>query len=243
MLQDRLLLKDRFDSVRRLASGPNSLQGSLALTVAGLLLVAILVLAFSAVGLLRKQAEQQALVRTQLAGVAAREELRRVEEDAPDLGAIARGATRRWCGCCARWQPGAARSSSSDATASTAGLSACAVTRRAPSVVLASTRPGAATGPRCSNAVSEQGEHFMFAPPEVARGLIGATAQVPNLVETRVVVLQLPRRPAGGKADRAPPAIEVRLRAPVEMAGRRGPGAQVRALDGTHDGRARRRAH
>ena len=94
MLQDRLLLKDRFDSVRRLASGPNSLQGSLVLTVAGLLLVAILVLAFSAVGLLRKQAEQQALVRTQLAGVAAREALRGVEEDAQTSARLLAGDPR-----------------------------------------------------------------------------------------------------------------------------------------------------
>ncbi len=164
MLQDRLLLKDRFDSVRRLASGPKSLQGSLALTVAGLLLVAILVLAFSAVGLLRKQAEQQALVRTQLAGVAAREELRRVEEDAqtsarllaarPTLVRLVRDGNReqlelflrRYC--------------------DTAGLNACAVTA-GPSVVLASTRPGLDWAALLES-VSEQGEHFMFAPPEVA---------------------------------------------------------------------------
>jgi len=206
LLQDRLLLKDRFDSVRRLASGPNSLQGSLALTVAGLLLVAILVLAFSAVGLLRKQAEQQALVRTQLAGVAAREELRRVGEDVqtsarllaarPTLVRLVRDGNqvqlelflRRYCG--------------------TAGLSACAVTA-GPSVVLASTRPGLDWA-ALLNAVSEQGEHFMFAPPEVARGLIGATAQVPNLVETRVVVLSFLDDRLAAKLTEAA-GIEVRL--------------------------------
>jgi len=75
------VLRDSVDSLRRLATGPKSLQGSLVLTVAGLLLAAILVLAYSAIGLLRNQADQQALVRTQLAGVAAREELRRIEED------------------------------------------------------------------------------------------------------------------------------------------------------------------
>jgi signal transduction histidine kinase len=206
LLQDRLLLKDRFDSVRRLASGPNSLQGSLALTVAGLLLIAILVLAISAVGLLRKQADQQALVRTQLAGVAAREELRRVEEDAqtsarllaarPTLVRLVRDGNqeqlelflRRYC--------------------STAGLNACAVTA-GPSVVLASTRPGFDWA-ALLEAVSEQGEHFMFAPPEVAGGLIGATAQIPNLVETRVVVLRFLDDRLAAKLTEAA-GIEVRL--------------------------------
>ncbi len=206
MLQDRLLLKDRFDSVRRLASGPNSLQGSLALTVAGLLLVAILMLAFSAFELLRKQAEQQAMVRTQFAGIAAREELRRVEEDTqtlarllaarPTLVRLVRDGNqeqlelflRRYC--------------------DTAGLNACAVTA-GPSVVLASTRPGLDWA-ALLDVVSEQGEHFMFAPPEVARGLIGATAQVPNLVETRVVVLRFLDDRLAAKLTKAA-GIEVRL--------------------------------
>ncbi len=73
--------KDWLNSLRRLVLGPQSLERTLALTLGGLVLAAILVLAISAVGLLRKQAEQQALARVQLAGVAAREEIRRHGEE------------------------------------------------------------------------------------------------------------------------------------------------------------------
>ena len=75
------MLNDWMASLRRLAAGPATLERTLTLTLGGLVLAAILVLAISAVGLLRKQAEQQAIARVQLAGVAAREELRRLSED------------------------------------------------------------------------------------------------------------------------------------------------------------------
>ena len=152
------MLRDSVDSLRRLATGPKSLQGSLALTVAGLLLAAILVLAYSAVGLLRKQADQQALVRTQLAGIAAREELRRVEEDTqtvvrllaarPTLARLVRDGNRaqlelflkRYC--------------------SVAGMSGCAVAAADGAVLGAnSATPGWTS---LLEAVSEQGEHFLF---------------------------------------------------------------------------------
>ena len=180
------MLRDSVDSLRRLATGPKSLQGSLVLTVGGLLLAAILVLAYSAVGLLRKQADQQALVRTQLAGVAAREELRRVEEDTqtvvrllatrPTLARLVREGNRsqlelflkRYC--------------------TVAGMSACAVVAPGPAVLGASTTSLDWT--ELLEAVSEQGDHFMFAPPEVTGGLVGATALLPNLADTRVVVLR-----------------------------------------------------
>ena len=74
-------LSEWWASLRRLSAGPATLERTLTLTLGGLVLAAILVLAFSAVGLLRKQAEQQAVSRVQLAGVAAREELRRQSED------------------------------------------------------------------------------------------------------------------------------------------------------------------
>ena len=180
------MLRDSVDSLRRLATGPKSLQGSLVLTVGGLLLAAILVLAYSAVGLLRKQADQQALVRTQLAGVAAREELRRVEEDTqtivrllaarPTLARLVREGNRpqlelflkRYC--------------------NVAGMSACAVVAPGPVVLGASST--SLNWTELLEAVSEQGDHFMFAPPEVTGGLVGATAPVPNFADTRVVVLR-----------------------------------------------------
>ena len=48
--------------------GRQSLERTLALTLGGLVLAAILVLAISAVGLLRKQAEQQALAQRAVGG-------------------------------------------------------------------------------------------------------------------------------------------------------------------------------
>lgn len=180
------MLRHGVDNLRRLASGPKSLQGSLALTVSGLLLAAILVLAYSAVGLLRKQAEQQALVRTQLAGVAAREELRRIEEDAqtaarllaarPTLVRLVRDGNREQLDLYLR------------RNCPVAGMSACAVVA-GDSVELGSTRAGFDWA-GLLDAVSEQGEHFVFAPPSEPGGLIGATAPIPNLAATRIVVLR-----------------------------------------------------
>ena len=94
------MFKDWIEALRHLVRGPKSLERSLTLTVGGLLLASIVVLAASAVGLLRKQAEQHALARVQLAGVGAREEVRRVGEDtvtaARVLAAPAGGDRVRW---------------------------------------------------------------------------------------------------------------------------------------------------
>jgi signal transduction histidine kinase len=179
-------LRDWLNSLKRLVTGPKSLERTLALTVGGLLLTAILVLAYSAVGLLRQQAEQQAMARVQLAGVAAREELRRIGEDSltsskslasrPGLQRLIRSGNREQLELFLR------RSCES------AGQSACAVVVGS-SDVLGSSLPGIAWS-ELLDAVSEQGEHFMFAPPGVPDGLLGAFAPVPNLVDTRVVVLR-----------------------------------------------------
>jgi len=173
------------DALRHLVSGPKSLERSLALTVGGLLLASIVVLAFSAVGLLRKQAEQQALSRVQLAGISAREELRRVGEDTltaarglaarPSLALLIREGGREQLELFLR------RSCSSS------GMSACAVVVGR-TAVLASTTPAVAWTSLLERTV-EQGEHFALAPADVPDGLQGATALVPNLVDTRVVVL------------------------------------------------------
>ncbi|HSW33918.1 MAG TPA: hypothetical protein VLH36_09930, partial [Steroidobacteraceae bacterium] len=74
--------KERVAGLRRLLTGPMSFARSLALTIGGLLLIAILALAIGGTGLLREQAEEQALAQVQLAGVAARDEIRRYSEDA-----------------------------------------------------------------------------------------------------------------------------------------------------------------
>ncbi len=201
------MLRDGLNRLRRLAAGPRSLEHSLTLTVGGLLLAAILVLATSAVGLLRKQAEQQALVRTQLAGITAREELRRLEEDTqtsarllaarPTLARLAQGGEReqlelflrRFC--------------------DVAGLNACAVLAGPDDAVLAATRPDLGWAVLLDD-VAEQGEHFMFAPPGVPEGLIGAVQPVPGQVGLRVVVLRfLDRRIAQRLSEAA--GLEVRV--------------------------------
>jgi signal transduction histidine kinase/HAMP domain-containing protein len=179
------LLKDWMASLRRLAAGPATLERTLTLTLGGLVLAAILVLAISAVGLLHKQAEQEAIARVQLAGVAAREELRRLSEDTltttrvladrQPLQRLIRAGSREQTELFLRRSCGALN------------LGACAVI--VGTNVIASTGRNVAWN-ETLEAVTEQGERFMLAPSWQPDGLIGAAALVPNLVETRVVALR-----------------------------------------------------
>jgi signal transduction histidine kinase len=179
------LLKDWMASLRRLAAGPATLERTLTLTLGGLVLAAILVLAFSAVGLLHKQAEQQAIARVQLAGVAAREELRRLSEDTltttrvladrQPLQRLIRAGSREQTELFLRRTCGALN------------LGACAVIV-GPNVI-ASTGRNVAWN-ETLEAATDQGERFMLAPAWQPDGLIGAAALVPNLIETRVVALR-----------------------------------------------------
>ena len=68
--------------LQRALGRERSFATTLALTIGGLLLLAIIALSAGGVGLLRKQAQEQALARVQLAGVNARDELRRRSEEA-----------------------------------------------------------------------------------------------------------------------------------------------------------------
>ncbi len=179
------MLKDWMASLRRLAAGPATLERTLTLTLGGLVLAAILVLAISAVGLLHKQAEQQAIARVQLAGVAAREELRRLSEDTltttrvladrQPLQRLIRAGNREQTELFLRRTCGALN------------LGACAVIV-GPNVI-ASTGRNVAWN-ETLEATADQGERFMLAPAWQPDGLIGATALVPNFVETRVVALR-----------------------------------------------------
>ena len=179
------LLREWMASLRRLVAGPATLERTLTLTLGGLVLAAILVLAISAVGLLRKQAEQQAVARVQLAGVAAREELRRLSEDTltttrvlasrQPLQRLIRAGNREQTELFLR------------RTCSALNLEACAVL--VGSNVIAGTRVGV-NWSETLEAASDQGERFMLAPAWQPDGLIGATALVPNFVETRVVALR-----------------------------------------------------
>ncbi|HVN43368.1 MAG TPA: ATP-binding protein [Steroidobacteraceae bacterium] len=171
---------------RRALREPQSLRRSLALTVGGLVLLAIVVLAMSAVELLRKQAEQQALARVQLAGVTARDELRRLGEDALTAARVvaARPALQRLVREGDREQLELVLRRSCELT----GMSACAITDGA-QLVLGATR-GDLDWPGLLDTAAEQGERFMLAPATVPDGLQGATATVPGLPGARVVVLR-----------------------------------------------------
>jgi signal transduction histidine kinase len=189
----------------RFLSRPVSFARLLALTIGGLLLVAIVALALGGIGLLREQAEEQALASVKLAGVAARDEIRRYSDDAltsarllagrPSLVRLARAGQRepleffvhRFC--------------------ETAGLSACAIV--AGDTVLAAA-PGRFRWDELAEPIQEQGERFLLAPASAPDGLLGATADVPALPGTRVVVLRMfDRRLATALGERV--GMEVRL--------------------------------
>ena len=184
-------LKDWLNSLRRLVLGPQSLERTLALTLGGLVLAAILVLAISAVGLLRKQAEQQALARVQLAGVAAREEIRRHGEEhlTATRGLATRTPLQRLirAGNRARLElflrracaaPGAHSARCWPAPPSSAALK--------PGIVWEDTL----------DASKDQGDRFLLAPAWQPDGLEGAIAPVPNLVDTNAHCAELFRREA-----------------------------------------------
>jgi signal transduction histidine kinase len=196
--------EDRTIGLRRFPDGQVSLGRTLALTIGGLLLVSIVVLALGGIGLLREQAQVQALARVQLAGVSARDELRRRSEDAltsarllsnrPTLLRLVREGNpeqldfflHRFC--------------------ETGGLDACAVV--AGDTVLAATGPF--RWDELSGPVAEQGERFLCATPSAPGGVLGAAAELPSQSGTRVVVLRyFDRRLATALAERA--GIEVRL--------------------------------
>ncbi len=174
-----------FNRLRQVFAGPNSFARTLALTIGGLLLVAIMALALGAMGLLREQAEDHALARVQLAGVAARDEIRRYSEDAlgsarllagrPTLVRLIRGGQsgplefflRRFC--------------------ETDGFDVCAVVGGG--TVLA-TAPGPFRWDELAGPIAEQGERFFVAPASAPDGLLGAMADVLELPGVKVVVLR-----------------------------------------------------
>jgi signal transduction histidine kinase len=174
----------RAAGIRR-SAGPPTLARSLALTIGGLLLLAVVALATSAIGLLRDQAEEEALSRTQLAGISARDELRRYSEDAltaarvlasrPTLLRLAqRGETvqlelfvRRYC--------------------ETAAFDACALVVDGRVVAAA---PESFSWDEFAEPAAEQGEQFLAAPASAPDGVLGATAEVPGLAGARTVVLR-----------------------------------------------------
>ena len=195
----------RYAGLRAFLSGPVSLGRTLALTLGGLLLLSILALALGGAGLLREQAEEQALSRVQLAGIGARDEIRRYGDSAltsarllasrPTLARLARAGqpgqleffVRRYC--------------------ETAGFDTCAILDE--DRVLAAA-PGRLRWDELAEPVEEQGERFLVAPASAPAGLLGATAPVPALPGLRVVVVRyFDRRLAGELGERV--GMDVRL--------------------------------
>ena len=178
-------IRDGWASLRRLVAGPATLERTLTLTLGGLVLAAILTLAFSAVGLLRKQAEQQAIAQVRYAGVAAREELRRLGEDTLTTARVL--AARQPLQRLIRAGNRAQTELFLRRTCKALNLEACAVIVGAN--VIASTGEGVVWA-ETLEASADQGERFMLAPAWQPDGLIGALGVVPNYVDTRVVTLQ-----------------------------------------------------
>jgi signal transduction histidine kinase len=181
-MADPELLDDR---PRRLRGPPMTLGRLLAFVLGGLAVAATAIVAWSAMGLLREQAEEQALANVQVAVLAARDEIRRSSEDAltsarllaarPTLHRLVRENqtgqleqfVRRWC--------------------ESSGLDACAVL--AGPVVIAQVGPPMPWS-SLAELASEQGERFMAAPPQAPGGLLGATAAVPGAPGVSVFVLR-----------------------------------------------------
>jgi signal transduction histidine kinase len=177
-------LREWLVSLRRLLAGQQTLERSLAMTIGGLVLAAILLLAISAVGLLRKQSEQQALARVELAGISAREEIRRLGEDG--LTTTRALATRQPLQRLIRTGNRPQLELFLRRSCTVAGFTHCAVL--VGSTVIGSTR--ADIGWRDAlEASADQGERFLLAPAWQPDGLQGAVAVVPNAVDTRLVSL------------------------------------------------------
>ncbi|HET9694010.1 MAG TPA: hypothetical protein VFP48_06475, partial [Steroidobacteraceae bacterium] len=179
------LLREGKAILRRLVRGPATLERTFVLTLGGLMLVAILVLALAGVGLLRQQAEQQALARVELGGVDAREQMRRLSEDT--LTAVRLTADRQTLQRLIRAGNRAQLELFLRRSCASVNLSACAVV--VGSTVLATTRT-AVGWPDAIEASVDQGERFLLAPAWQPDGLMGAVAAVPNYVNTRVVGLR-----------------------------------------------------
>ncbi len=177
------LSKQAKAGLQRLVARPRSLERLLLFSIAGTVLLAILAIALASFGLLRDQAQDQALARVRAAAHAARYEIRRVGEDTvtaarllasrPTLARLVQENNilqlqlflRRFC--------------------DTARLDGCAI--------LEGTRQVAAAGQpipvqQALEAIAEQGEGFMIASRE--RGPVGAVADIPGLPGGKVMTIR-----------------------------------------------------
>ena len=156
----------RVSELRKRRAGPMTLGRLLALAMGGLAVAVMAGFWWLSAGLLRDQAEEQALARVQVAGLAARDRIRRDSEDGLDSGAVARRAARPCKRLVARGPARTARPVPAaflrDERRSTPAR-CCTTASRSPP-------PGAAC--RWSEllaAAEEQGERFLLADPARAR--------------------------------------------------------------------------
>ena len=178
------LLRDSAASLRRLVAGPATLERTFVLTLGGLVLASILVLALAGVGLLRQQATQQALARVELGSIDAREQLRRLSEDT--LTAVRLTADRQTLQRLIRVGNRPQLELFLRRSCASVNLTVCVILV-GPDVI--ATTGAGQSWPDALDAIADQGERFMMAPAWQPDGLIGAVAAVPGTVETRVVGL------------------------------------------------------
>ncbi|HET8691698.1 MAG TPA: ATP-binding protein [Steroidobacteraceae bacterium] len=186
-----------------LAARPRSLERLLLFTIAGLVLFSIVVIALTAVGLLREQASEQALTRVRGAALAARYDIRRVAEDTATAARLlaSRPTLLRLTGAGDALQLQLFLKRFCD----TARLDGCTVYR--------DTVPVASSGETlawdvASTASREQGESFMIASRE--RGPMGALVEVAGLPGTHVLATRrLDEKLAAELSSEA--GVEIRL--------------------------------
>jgi signal transduction histidine kinase len=176
----------RVAALRERYAGPMTLGRLLALAMGSLALAVMLGLWWISAGLLRDQAEEQALARVQVAGLQARDHIRRAGEDALTAARlVASRPTLRRLIIERRAEP---IGPFLQRFCSTNQLDACAV--------FYNTQAIAATGRRLPwtallAAGEEQGERILLADPAAPTGLIGAVVPAPNLPGVRVIVARL----------------------------------------------------
>jgi signal transduction histidine kinase len=176
----------RVASLRELYAGPMTLGRLLALVMASLAVAVMAGLWWLSAGLLRDQAEEQALSRVQLAGLAARDHIRRTSEDGLTAAKLlASRPTLRRLVLDGRPEP---LGPFLQRFCTTSGFDGCALLYRAQPIA---TSGRAMPWTAMLAAAEEQGERFMLTDPAAPDGLIGSAVSVPGLPGVRVVVARL----------------------------------------------------
>ena len=176
----------RVSELARRRAGPMTLGRLLALALGGLAVAVMAIVWLPSAGLLRDQAEEQALARVRPAGFAARDRIRRDSEDALIAARqLAIRPTLRRLVIEGRPEP---LVPFLQRFCTTATLDSCAV--------LYDGRPIAISGrslpwSELLTAAEEQGERFLLAVPSFPDGLMGSAIVVPELPGVRVVVARL----------------------------------------------------